>query len=401
MIALLCFLFVGSIYSLANLRTSSDDIKDQYVVVFKKTLSTAAFEGHLKHAKHSPYGGKIKHIYRHVLKGYSVELNEEQLAELRLNPNIDFIEGDKVVHIADCTDQASDSWGQTRICQEEINLDGNYAATQTAGEGVDAYVMDTGVFLRHDEFRTGRATNGFRAEESWNFEDANGHGTHVSSTIAGLIYGVAKKAHIINVKVLGDNGFGTWTGVIAGMDFVVVNQQKTGKPSVVNLSLGGPRMDSVNMALDNAVSAGITFVVAAGNNNDDSCNYSPSGASKALTVGASDIGNQNGIQKDVRSTFSNYGTCVDIFAPGSNIKGAWIGNHDATNIISGTSMAAPHVCGAAALLLGDQPSLTPEQVTELLTGDATSGKLDLRCTRPACNSSPNKLLFNGCLVTSQ
>jgi len=205
-----------------------------------------------------------------------------------------------------------------------------------------------------------------------------------------------KKASVIAVKVLGDNGSGSTAGVIAGVDYVVAQYRQTGKPSTANLSLGGTKSTALNAAVNSAVIEGVVFVVAAGNDNSDACNYSPASAADAITVGATDIGDLNGIDKDVRSTFSNYGRCVDIFAPGTLIKAAWIGSQTATRTISGTSMASPHVCGITALILGRDGNATPKQVLELLNSTASKNMIDLDCISSACNQSPNSLVFNGC-----
>jgi len=394
----LLLVFFGAIYAkLATLHTTDSDIPNHYIVVFKKDVSKQSTLTQVENLKSN--GLKIKHVYKAALKGFSAELTSDQLLVLRKNPHVDYIEGDQMAHLGDCSPEGSDSWGQTRISQVNLKLDGTYYASATGGAGVDAYVMDTGVFKEHIEFRPARAIDGFKAEQSWLFADANGHGTHVSSTICGNLYGVAKKCRIINVKVLGDNGSGQWSGIIAGVDYVITNSQEQKNPSVINLSLGGGKMVSVNEAVDAAVVAGVNVAVAAGNSNDDACRYSPASAPLALTVGSTDVGSIGGVQKDVRSSFSNFGTCVDVFAPGSNIKGAWIGNTDATRVISGTSMASPHVAGAIALLLGDEPKLTTKEVSELITGDSTKSLIDFRCgSRPACDASPNSLLFNGCVA---
>jgi subtilisin family serine protease len=398
-LSLLCLiLIINSIYArLAPLHSSNSDIKGQYIIVFKKDIADNVFQNQITNAKTGLYGEKIKHVYQYALKGYSAELTQDQLFQIRKNPFVDYVEGDQVVTATGCSSQPADSWGQTRISQSNILLNGAYSASDAQGQGVSAFVMDTGIFLEHTEFQ-GRASNGWKAEESWDYADRNGHGTHVSSTIGGKLYGVAKKIELINVKVLGTDGSGTWSGVIGGIDYIIATYTANKKPSVVNLSLGGGKIQSVNDAVDAAVNAGVTMVVAAGNSNLDACSSSPASAPLAFTVGSSDIGNLDGVQKDIRSTFSNFGRCVDVFAPGSDIKAAWIGATDATNIISGTSMASPHVVGIAALLLGDAPDQTPSQIKDTMTGVSNSNKLDLLCgSKVGCSASPNLLAFNGCL----
>jgi subtilisin family serine protease len=296
-----------------------------------------------------------------------------------------------------CAFEPSDSWGQTRISQKKILLNGKYHATETGGNGVTAYIVDTGVYVQHSDFQ-GRATFGYKASPGWSNNDANGHGTHVASTTAGKLYGIAKKAQIVAVKVLGDNGQGSTAGVIAGVDYVVEQHQSKGKkPSTANLSLGGSFSSALNNAITLAVSAGITFVVAAGNDNYDACQYSPASADGAITVGATDIAGQTGRETDIRSVFSNYGSCVDVFAPGTLIKAAWIGSETSFNIISGTSMASPHVCGLATLILGDQPNNTPKQVLDLIISTSNKDMINMNCNEDkTCLASPNNLAYNSC-----
>jgi len=394
----LCVLLFVVSSRLAPLHVSRSEktIKDQYIVVFKKEISSDIYNNQINFAKN---GLKVGHVYEHTIKGFSAELDSEQLLQLRKNPFVDFIEGDQEVKVADCSNQIGESWGLTRISQHAISLDGSYQASANQGAGVIAYVLDTGVLLTHNEFKPGRASFGWKATPTWSDTDRNGHGTHVSSTIAGKLYGVAKNAEIVAVKVLGDTGSGSWAGVIGGVDYVVQqSKQEKEKKSVANLSIGGGFMKSVNDAIDAAVNAGVTMVVAAGNEDNNACSSSPASAPLAVTVGASDIGvKSGGVNQDVRSYFSNYGPCVTLFAPGSEITGAWWTSDIATNTISGTSMASPHTCGVAALLLGDNPSLSPLLVKENITQMANKDYLDLVCGGDSvCLQSPNLLLWNGC-----
>jgi len=404
-LSLLTFLVSSKLAPLYRGETESI-IDGQYIVVFKKDTPDSVFENQLNSAKAMVGEETIGHIFRAALKGFSSKLSESQLLQFRRNPFVEFIEADQVmkaIEVQDesaiaqhgCTHEPSYSWGQTRVSQREVLLNGKYAAAASGGHGVDIYVVDTGVYVEHSDFQ-GRAKFGFKAQASWSNTDANGHGTHVASTSAGKLYGIAKKASIIAVKVLGDNGSGSNAGVIAGVDYVVAQYQKTGKPSTANLSLGGLLSTALNTAINRAVAAGVVFVVAAGNDNADACNYSPASAVDAITVGATDVGDLEGKDLDVRSVFSNYGKCVDIFAPGTLIKAAWIGSQTATRIISGTSMASPHVCGITALILGQDENATPKQVRDHLSSTSTNGKIDLECTNTACRASPNALVFNGC-----
>jgi len=271
--------------------------------------------------------------------------------------------------------QTNPTWGLDRVDQESATLDRTYYYKTSAGTGVDIYVIDTGVRITHEEFG-GRARHGYTAYASSN--DGNGHGTHCAGTSAGTVYGVAKKANVIGVKVLSDQGSGSTNGIVAGVDWA--NRQSSSRTKVGNLSLGG----GASSAMDNAVNAGtnIIYAVASGNSNTNACNTSPARASGAYTV--------NSIQQgDSRSSFSNYGSCTKIFAPGSSITSAWITSDRSYNTISGTSMAAPHVAGVAALYIGNSGSMTASQVKSALTNNAWNNKVS-----NAGTGSPNKLVYN-------
>lgn len=278
------------------------------------------------------------------------------------------------------------------FAKKKPNLNGIYKYPDQGGAGITVYVLDTGIYWQNVDF-SGRASFGWKAQNDWSNNDAHGHGTHCASTAIGELYGVAKNARAVAVKVLGDNGSGSTAGVIAGLDWVPTQTNR----GVASMSLGGGLSSAMNAAVSQAVAQGIVVVVAAGNSNADACQYSPSSAPAATTVGSTTIGEKgNGDSSDDRSSFSNFGTCVDIFAPGSLITAAWIGGTDAYNTISGTSMACPHVSGAAALLLGAGNS--PQQVKAMLQGDSTKDEIDLKCSgRQICDRSPNYLLFNGCI----
>jgi subtilisin family serine protease len=296
----------------------------------------------------------------------------------------------------DCHSEGGADWGLARICRRNLDVDDTFATKLHLGEGVDIYVIDTGINLNHVDFG-GRAIFGFKASSSWPNNDDQGHGTHVASTCGGTKYGVAKKATLIGVKVLDSTGSGTTAGVVAGVEFAVKNRQARGKPSVGNMSLGGGKSSALDAAVNKASDEGVIMIVAAGNDNSNACSGSPSGAARAFAVGATDIGaDASGNNYDVRSSFSNYGSCVSVFAPGSNILGAWIGSTTAVRTISGTSMASPHVAGAAAVTLADNPTWTFADVKKNLQDQATLDKINLSCTSSTCRASKNLLLYIGC-----
>jgi subtilisin family serine protease len=263
----------------------------------------------------------------------------------------------------------------------------NSTFTATAqGSGVDTYIVDTGIFASHTEF-TGRLVAGFSSiADSNGTNDCNGHGTHVAGTTAGTIYGIAKSATLIPVRVLDCSGSGSNSGVIAGLDWIVAHHI-SGKAAVVNMSLGGGASSALDTAVQNVINDGIVMVVAAGNSNVDACSTSPARATNALTVGATGQYSA-GETTDSRSSYSNYGPCLDIFAPGSRITSSWIGGSTAISTISGTSMASPHVAGVAAVLFGRYPSATASEIASMLRTSATPNVVIGPGT-----GSPNYLLY--------
>jgi len=317
-------------------------------------------------------GVSPRFVYGTVLNGFAGELNEGQLNALRRNPNVEYIEQDGVATIVGT--QTNATWGIDRTDQRALPLSGTYSYTATASN-VHAYIIDTGVRADHAEFG-GRASMVFNSAGGKN-TDCNGHGTHVAGTVGGATYGIAKAARIYGVKVLSCSGSGTWSGVISGMDWVAKNHIK---PAVANMSLGGSKNQSVNDAATNLSNAGVFVAVAAGNDNVDACNYSPAGASSVTTVAAS-------TSTDAKASYSNWGSCVEVYAPGSGITSAWHTSKTATNTISGTSMASPHVAGVAALYkaAGDADWST---INGWLTTNATSGAITGNVT-----GTPNLLLF--------
>ncbi|MFC8236647.1 S8 family serine peptidase, partial [Streptomyces sp. NPDC057284] len=306
------------------------------------------------------YGGKLKRTYSSALNGFSANgLSQTEAKRLAADPAVSKVVQNKKFHI-DATQDNPPSWGLDRIDQTETAGDHAYTYPDSAGEGVTAYVIDTGVRVTHKEFE-GRATSGFDAvDNDDSADDGNGHGTHVAGTIAGATFGVAKKAKIVAVRVLDDSGSGTTEQVVAGIDWVTAHHEG---PSVANMSLGGGADPALDAAVQKAIASGVTFAVAAGNESADASEGSPARVPEAITVASSTV-------DDEQSSFSNYGSVVDIYAPGSDITSSWNDSDDATNTISGTSMATPHVVGAAAVYLAGHPDAAPAEVATALTDGA-------------------------------
>jgi subtilisin family serine protease len=369
-----------------------------HVVVFDHDMSVADLHAHIKDVLGDL--SNAKYIYDVILKGYAAELSLTAMRQIQKHPMFKYMEEDQPVHILDsqqsCDNHDSISWGLPRISEKTFSGRSLYHYPSQLGRGVVAYIVDTGLYVAHTDF-SGRAVFGYKAQPEWSNTDGNGHGTHVGSTVGGDEYGVAKGVRLVAVKVLSDSGSGSYAGVIAGCNWALDEYKKSGLPGVANLSLGGPKFQALNDALNKAVREGLFVVVAAGNSNANSCNDSPSSAEEVITVGSTD---QTPAQppKDIRSYFSSYGPCVDVWAPGSDITGAWIGNPDATRTISGTSMASPHVAGVACLIYGDNPAHSTREVANILTdGTATHGVIDLNCgTNTICQQSPNSMVFNSC-----
>jgi subtilisin family serine protease len=350
-------------------------VKDSYIVTLKKG---AGFEAASSEGKGliNAYGGTVKKTFGAALNGYTATLSASEARRLAADPAVAVVEQNQTVRLTDTT-QSSAPWGLDRVDQTSLPLSGTYTYPDTAGSGVTAYVIDTGVRITHSQI-SGRASYGYDAVDGDSTaQDGNGHGTHVATTIAGSTYGVAKKAKIVAVRVLDNAGSGTTAGVIAGIDWVTNNHSG---PSVANMSLGGGASTSLDTAVSNSIASGVTYAIAAGNSSANASSYSPARVAAAITVGAT-------TSTDAKASYSNYGSVLDLFAPGSSITAGWNTSDTATNTISGTSMATPHVAGAAAVYLAGHTSATPAQVATALVNGATTGKV----TSPG-TGSPNRLL---------
>ncbi|GAB3645819.1 serine protease [Glycomyces tarimensis] len=341
-------------------------VEGEYIVVMENEFSTMSAE----------YDADIIDTFGFI-NGYLAEMTPDEAAEVAADDSVAFVEQNQTVTVADVQSNPP-SWGLDRVDQIDLPLDDSYEYLGD-GSGVTAYIIDTGILAGHSEF-SGRIGAGYDfVDGDANPSDCQGHGTHVAGTVGGTDYGLAKEATLVGVRVLDCSGSGTFAGVIDGIEWVADNASG---PSVANMSLGGSYSASVNSAVSAAVSSGVTFAVAAGNEDQNACNVSPASTASAITVGATD-------SRDMRASFSNYGSCVDVFAPGVNITSAWIGSNSASRTISGTSMASPHVAGAVAVYLSLNPSATTSQVASWVTGNAGSGKV------ADVQGSPNLLLHTG------
>ncbi|MFL6585474.1 MAG: S8 family serine peptidase [Luteimonas sp.] len=319
---------------------------------------------------------KVTQLYTHALHGMVVNADDRKLASLLNDPRVDFVEEDGYVELS--ATQTGATWGLDRIDQRDRPLNGTYVYDPLAAN-VRAYIIDSGIRTGHTQFGT-RLLSGYSAiNDGRGSNDCNGHGTHVAGTVGGTTWGVAKQVRLVPVRVFGCTGGSANSTIIAGIDWVRANRVL---PAVANMSLGGPASTATDNATNNLINSGVTVVVAAGNNNGaNACNYSPARVANAVTVGST-------TSTDARSSFSNIGSCVNIFAPGSSITSAWSTSTSASNTISGTSMASPHVAGAAALYLTNNPSASPATVRNWLYSNSTPN----RVSNPG-TGSPNRLLY--------
>jgi len=362
---------------------AADAISHSYIVVLKPGSDAANQVTSASQTLVKKYGGTVVSNYLATVRGFHARMSAAEAARLAADPSVSYVEQDAKVSVV--ATETSASWGLDRIDQRALPLSGTNGYRSAAG--VTAYVIDTGI-------RTTQTDFGGRARHGWDFigndsdaTDCNGHGTHVAGTIGGTKYGVAKDVKLVAVRALDCKGSGSYSAIIAAIDWVTAHATK---PAVANMSIGGPSSAALNNAVTRSIGAGVTYVLAAGNDNKNACSYSPASTPNAITVGATE-------RTDARASFSNYGSCVDIFAPGVQITSDSVTSDTAAQVMSGTSMAAPHAAGAAALVLGAYPGWNPAQVRNALVDNATANAVKSPGT-----GSPNKLLYTGWLdgVTS-
>lgn len=381
--AFLTLAAVNLVHAAPNTTTSLLDssqakgiIKNQYIVILNKDAGPSIdFAQNIA----KQHGAKVLQSYDTVLKGFAIYLPDTAatafVEAMKKNPQVLSVENDIIMKI-DATTQSNPDWGLDRIDQKALPLNSAYSYLQT-GSGTTAYIVDTGILSSHQQF-SGRVLSGYTAISDGNgTTDCNGHGTHVAGTVGGSTYGVAKNVNLVPIRILGCDGSGASSNVIAGLDWILKNGKK---PAVVNMSLGGDASTSLDSAVENLFNNGYVMVVAAGNSNTDACSASPARVSKALTVAATD-------STDTRASYSNYGSCVDIFAPGSQINSSWIGSNTATKVLNGTSMATPHVAGVVAEMLQSTPTATPQTISTNLLNQASTNVVK----NPS--GSPNRLLY--------
>jgi serine protease len=370
-----CVAFSGTAAA-QQVLTPERAIPNQYIVIFDDAQTARAQVPAQAQALARQHGGRILHVYENAVRGFAASMSATAAAAIARSPRVRYVEQDSEMTVV--ATQPNPTWGLDRIDQRNLPLNSSYTY-DTSAINVDVYVIDTGIRSTHVEFG-GRVTNGYTAIADGNgTNDCNGHGTHVAATVGGTIYGVAKSVELHPVRVLGCNGSGSTSGVIAGVDWVRANHST---PAVANMSLGGGASTALDDAVRNAIAAGVTFAIAAGNSNANACNSSPARVTQALTVGST-------TNTDARSSFSNFGSCLDLFAPGSSITSAWNTSDTATNTISGTSMATPHVAGVAALYLAVNPLASANAVHAAIVNNATSNKVV-----GAGSGSPNRLLYS-------
>jgi len=392
------FAFVAAV-SAAVYYPAEEPIPGSFIVVFKKGLSPEAISAHKAFAANNNVLIERHYSIGVDFNGYAGRMAKDAVSLLLESKEVAYVEEDGVMRASpekieennECKTQTGTTWGLVRTSQTMLNIDGKYMYPTIAdGTGVTVYVIDTGILTTHNEFNTGgvvRAKWGFNAVDKID-TDEHGHGTHCAGTIAGTTYGMAKGARLVAVKVLNKQGSGSTAGVIQGIDWTSSAAKSDASASVASMSLGGGKSTAMNSAIDAASgdpTQVVIFSVAAGNDNKDAINVSPASASLAICVAASD-------NTDKKATFSNWGRTVALYGPGVSITSSWIGSNTATNTISGTSMACPHVSGQIAKFMQLQPRAQPAEVKGFLSSVATDGII----TGGATGGTPNKLLFADC-----
>ena len=366
--SLLAFASLAFAAACSDITTPSEmSIEDSYIVTVVDGVNPEVVA--------HDHGIVTHYVYTDALHGFAAWMSDATHAELLKDVRVKMIEADQIE--IEQTTQTNATWGIDRLDQSALPLSTTYTYTST-GSGVTVYIIDTGILLGHSDFG-GRAVKGYDVTEGGNASDCNGHGTHVASTVGGTTYGIAKAAKLVAVRVLNCSGYGTASGVIAGVDWVTRNHAAR---AIATMSLGSGASTSVDNAVAASIASGVTYVLAAGNSKVDACASSPARLAAAITVGATD-------NTDTKAIFSNFGSCLDIFAPGVSITAAWHTSTTATSTISGTSMATPHVAGVAALYLATNPGATPQQVRDALVAGATKSRV-----LSAGTGSPNALLFS-------
>jgi len=384
----------------AALLKGDDVAPGEYIITLSHSFDRQMTRNHINKLE-TTFGRErfsLLHHYESLAEegfvAYSAKLSPEVLDFLLAHDDVLTIEENQMMYVTDCLSQSTPTWGLRRT-----NIRGSYTAgsysytTGRTGKGVYAYIIDSGVYCANVDFTsktTGTCILGVDYVDGSNV-DGNGHGTHVAGTVGGKTYGVAKEATIVAVRVMNNRGSGSTSDIIAGINWSVAQYKSNRIPSVINMSVGGSYSASFNSAAEAAVAANVATIVAAGNSNKNACDYSPASAPSVITVGATD-------SKDARASYSNYGSCVDIFGPGSAITSAWIGSPTATKTIDGTSMASPHVCGVAAKYLSANAALTSTQINQKLIDDSTKGVISGESggSQTGTNVSPDRLVYGYC-----